>query len=101
MHRARGSAGVHEMKLATAVSLLVLGLAVASPAWATVIDPVAVTLTSPADVTARRAALINETWGTSTLPTTLPTVTAISNPFAGSLPDVGAVYDYHAAMSNG
>ena len=25
----------------------------------------------------------------------------ISDPFAGSLPDVGAVYDYHAAMSNG
>jgi hypothetical protein len=65
------------------------------------IDLVAVTLTSPADVTTRRAALINETWGTSTLPSTLPTVTTTSDPFAGSLPDVGAVYDYHAAMSNG
>jgi hypothetical protein len=62
---------------------------------------VAVTLTSPAAVAATRAALIDETWGTTTLPTTLPTVTGIANPFGGSLPDVGTVYDYHAAMSNG
>jgi len=82
------------------LTLVALWLAVASAAWATPID-VAVTLTSPADVTTRRAELIDETWGTATLPTTLPTVTLTSNPFQGSLPDVSAVYDYHAAMSNG
>jgi hypothetical protein len=65
------------------------------------IDPVAVTLTSPADAAATRAALIDETWGMTTLPATLPTVTKIANPFGSTLPDVGAVYDYHAAMSNG
>jgi hypothetical protein len=89
-------------KLATAVSLIALAsLAVTVPAWAAVIDPVAVTLTSPAAVVATRSALIDETWGRTTLPATVPTVTTIANPFGSTLPDVGTVYDYHAAMSNG
>jgi hypothetical protein len=76
-------------------------MAVTVPAWGAEIDPVAVTLTSPADVAATRTALTDETWGTTTLPATLPTVTAVANPFGSTLPDVGAVYDYRAAMSNG
>ena len=83
--------------------LLAAGLAMylASPTHASPIDPMAVTLTSPAGVAAAREALIDETWGTTTLPTTLPTVTPTANPFGSTLPNVAAVYRYHAAMSNG
>src|SRR6185312_6228750 len=77
-----------------------LGLAVAIPGWAATIDPVAVTLTNPVDVVTRREALIKETWGRSTLPATLPAVSRTYNPFGSYLPRVGAVYDYHATMSN-
>ena len=89
--------------MAAALLLLAGGRAnaQASAPAAEPIDPVAVTLTSTADVATTRAALIDETWGMSTLPTTLPTVTKTTNPFGSTLPDVGAVYDYHAAMSNG
>ena len=73
----------------------------ASAPGAAAIDPVAVTLTSPDDVVARRAALIDETWGMTALPATLPTVTPIANPFGSTLPDVGEVFNYRAAMSNG
>jgi hypothetical protein len=68
----RALVGVY-LKLTTAVSLVALAsLAATVPAWAAAIDrdPVAVTLTSPADVTATREALIDETWGTTTLPET-------------------------------
>lgn len=84
-----------------AIALLMTSVGSPAPAMAGGIDPVAVTLTSPADVSNTRAELIDETWGTTTLPTTLPTVTAVANPFGTTLPDVSAVYDYHAAMSNG
>jgi hypothetical protein len=87
--------------LLSGLSVAGVVMCLASPAHTAPIDPVAVTLTSPADVAATRAALIDETWGMTTLPTTLPTVTTIANPFGSTLPDVGAVYDYHAAMSNG
>ena len=89
------------LSVAGAALLITLSLSVIVPAWAAPIDPVAVTLTSPADVVATRTALIDETWGMTTLPATLPTVTKIDNPFGSTLPDVGEVFDYHAAMSNG
>jgi pimeloyl-ACP methyl ester carboxylesterase len=76
-------------------------IVVASTATKQSIDPVAVTLISQADVQARREALIVETWGTTTLPETLPLVTTVPNPFGSTLPDVDAVYAYRAAMSNG
>jgi hypothetical protein len=89
------------MKRLTVALWAVFVVTSAAPGRAAPIDPVAVTLTSPADVVTRREALINETWGTSALPATLPTVTTTVDPFGSTLPDVRAVYDYHAAMSNG
>lgn len=91
---------IHRLLL-SGFSVAVVCMCLASPARAATIDPMAVTLTSPADVAATRAALIDETWGRTTLPTTLPTVTRIANPFGSTLPRVGAVFQYHAAMSNG
>lgn len=63
------------------------------------IDGIVPTITGPNDVVTRRATLINQLWGTSTLPTTLPTVTTgISNPFPGY--NVARVDQYVASMSN-
>ena len=68
------------------------------PAWAIDTD---ITITSPADITAKRAALITQTWGTSSLPTTKPQVTiGIANPLPG-LTNLLRVDQYTASMSNG
>lgn len=70
----------------------------AGDAWA--IDGNVPTITSPADIVSRRAALINQLWGTSNLPHTLPTVTiGVSNPFPSY--NVARVDQYVASMSNG
>ena len=82
--------------LTTGLALL-LSLA-SSAAWA--IDGNLPTITSVSDIVSRRAALINQAWGASTLPTTLPTVTTgISNPFPSY--NVARVDRYVASMSNG
>jgi len=80
-------------------AILVLCLAlIAGNAWA--IDGLSPTITSPADIVSRRTTLINQAWGTPTLPTTLPTVTTgIANPFPGY--NVARVDQYVASMSNG
>ena len=75
-----------------------LALCLAHSAWA--IDADVPTITSPGDIASRRATLIEQVWGTSTLPTTLSTVTTgISNPFPGY--NVARVDQYVASMSNG
>src|SRR5208282_1909652 len=69
-----------------------------SPALA--IDPNTPTIAGPSDILTRRTTLINQLWGSSSLPTTLPTVTAgISNPFPSY--NVFRVDQYVASMSNG
>ena len=63
-------------------------------------DSNAPTITSAADITTRRNTLINQVWGTTTLPTTLPSVTQnIGNSFPGY--NVARVDRYVASMSNG
>ena len=80
--------------LASVALLLLLG------AEAQAIDGITPTITSPADIASRRNILINQLWGTSTLPTTLPTVTQnIGNPFPSY--NVARVDQYVASMSNG
>lgn len=64
------------------------------------IDSNVPTITSPADIVSRRSTLINQVWGTPSLPTTLPTLTTgIGNPFPSY--NVARVDQYVAAMSNG
>jgi pimeloyl-ACP methyl ester carboxylesterase len=80
--------------------LITFGLAASCCASAWAIDGVVPTITSPADIVSRRAVLINQAWGTSTLPTTMPTVTiGVSNPFPSY--NVARVDQYVASMSNG
>jgi hypothetical protein len=82
------------IRFALALALYLL----TNSAWA--IDGIYPTITSPADIFTRRTTLINQLWGTSTLPTTLPTVTTgISNPFPTY--NVARVDQYVASMSNG
>jgi hypothetical protein len=77
---------------------LALCLLCSVPAFA--IDPITPTLTGAADIAARRTTLINQLWGASTLPTTLPTVTTdVHNPFPSY--NVARVDQYVASMSNG
>jgi hypothetical protein len=83
---------MNRFALALALSLLT------NAAWA--IDGIYPTITSPTDIITRRATLINQLWGTSNLPTTLPKVTTgISNPFPTY--NVARVDQYVASMSNG
>src|SRR4051812_4031650 len=89
------------MKLATIFAVLALLTASIVAARATPIDPVAVTLNSPTDVTARRQALIQNVWGTSTLPAGMDTYSTVANPFGTTLPNVAGTYNYRATMSNG
>jgi hypothetical protein len=64
------------------------------------LDGIIPTITSPADILSRRSTLITQTWGVSTLPSTLPTVTTgITNPFPSF--NVSRVDRYVASMSNG
>jgi pimeloyl-ACP methyl ester carboxylesterase len=82
-------------KLTTLAACLTL---YSGTAWA--IDGNIPTITSAADILSRRSTLITQAWGTSTLPTTQPTVTAgISNPFPSF--NVSRVDQYVASMSNG
>ena len=70
----------------------------AHAAWA--VDGIVPTIASPADIISRRTTLINQLWGASTLPGTLPTVTTgIANPFPSY--NVARVDQYVASMSNG
>jgi pimeloyl-ACP methyl ester carboxylesterase len=70
----------------------------ANVAWA--IDGIVPTITSAADITTRRNTLVNQVWGTATLPTTLPNVTQnIGNSFPGY--NIARVDRYVASMSNG
>jgi hypothetical protein len=67
-------------------------------AWA--IDPATPTISGAGDIVTRRATLISQLWGTTTLPTTLPSVTQnIGNSFPGY--NVARVDRYVASMSNG
>jgi pimeloyl-ACP methyl ester carboxylesterase len=67
-------------------------------AWA--IDPTTPTISGAGDIVTRRATLISQLWGTTTLPTSLPNVTQnIGNSFAGY--NVARVDRYVASMSNG
>jgi pimeloyl-ACP methyl ester carboxylesterase len=78
--------------------LIATAALVTTPAWA--LDGIVPDITGPSDIVTRRTTLINQLWGTSTLPTTLPTVTiGISNPFPSY--NVARVDQYVAPMSNG
>lgn len=81
---------------------LLIALVVLAPAARSAVDDPVITLSSPTDVTSRRAALINVMYGVSTLPTTLAVVTqGVSNPYGSTLPNVARVDQYVASMSNG
>src|SRR5262245_13454990 len=83
--------------LIAALALLLASL----PTRAAQDDPI-VTITSSADMAAKRASYINSFFGQRTLPTTLPTVTTeVSNPYGSTLPNVARVDQYSANMSNG
>jgi pimeloyl-ACP methyl ester carboxylesterase len=70
----------------------------AQSAWA--IDT-GITIASPADITLKQATLINQVWGTNSLPATQPQVTiGIANPFLG-FTNLARVDQYTASMSNG
>jgi pimeloyl-ACP methyl ester carboxylesterase len=89
----------HRITFRSVILLLLIALyGYGQPAWA--IDT-GITIASPADIFAKRAALITQIWGTSSLPTTQPQVTiGIANPFP-DLTNVVRVDQYTASMSNG
>jgi pimeloyl-ACP methyl ester carboxylesterase len=84
------------MKTLLVASFLLLS--VSSSAWA--LDGIIPDITGPADIVTRRTTLINQLWGSSSLPTTQPMVTTgVSNPFPSY--NVARVDEYVASMSNG
>ena len=86
--------------IAARLAAAALALLLALGGQARAIDGIVPTITSPADIDSRRATLITQVWGGSSLPATLPTVTTgISNPFPSY--NVARVDRYVASMSNG
>ena len=88
------------MTARTILRTALLALLLCGGQAARAIDGIVPTITSPADVATRRSALINQLWGTLSLPAALPTVTKnVANPFPGH--NVARVDQYVASMSNG
>ena len=78
--------------------LLIALYSYGQPAWA--IDT-GITITSSADITAKRAALIRQIWSANSLPATKPQVTiGVTNTLPG-LTNLLRVDQYTASMSNG